>query len=338
MHRVAVLANAPIGFPILGGGPRVGFVVVQTHDITALRTLFGDRVVPDAAAWADAAPNDPLWPSQWGPQALNMSAAWDIENGSSSVKVAVIDSGIDASHPDFAGVPIENGTDYVGYDTTPQDQNGHGTHVAGILAAARDDHVGIAGTARVTLLVVRVLDANGRGNCLDVALAVLEATARGASVINLSLQCSTDYAPLHLAIQSATRAGVLVVAAAGNQGEGGPCPSFPGAYSEVLSVAALDSATSRAQYSCSGPTVEIAAPGSNVISTWLGGGYANLSGTSMATPHVAGIAALVKARFPTLDGAAIRARLDATAVDIAAPGRDNETGYGRVDPVAALSS
>ncbi|MHB8585071.1 MAG: S8 family serine peptidase [Thermoplasmatota archaeon] len=335
--RVAVLTTRPIGFPIVGGDPRVGFVVVDTRDLAALRAIFGDRVVPNAAAWAADTPDDPLWADQWGPQALNMSAAWQIENGSTSVKVAVVDSGLDETHPDFRGVPIQNGTDYVDHDLTPEDANGHGTHVAGIIAAVRDNGIGIAGLARVTLIPIRVLDANGNGNCIDVALAVLEAAARGATIINLSLECSTDYAPLHLAIQAVTQEGVLVVAAAGNIGAG-PCPAFPGAYPEVLSVAALANATSVAPYSCRGTTVEIAAPGSSVISTWLGGGYETLSGTSMAAPHVSGIAALLKAHFPAMNGSAIRARLDATAVDLGPPGRDDASGYGRVNPVAALGN
>jgi subtilisin family serine protease len=337
LHRVAILTDDVLGVPTIGGDPDVGFVVVAAQDGAALRARFGDRVVPEAPAWAASVPNDPLWARQWGPQALGMDAAWSLENGSTSVKVAIVDSGLDAAHPDFAGVPIENGTDYVDGDATPEDLNGHGTHVAGILAAARDNGLGIAGIARATLVPIRVLDANGQGNCLDIALAVLEAVARGVSVINLSLECGSDYAPLHLAIQAAARAGVLVVAAAGNRNTSPFCPSYPAAYREVLAVAGLDDATSVAAYSCQGAAVELAAPGSNIVSTWRGGGYFNLSGTSMAAPHVAGIAALVKAHVPSMDGAAIRARLDASAVDLGAPGRDDAFGYGRVDPVAALS-
>jgi subtilisin family serine protease len=334
-QRVAILTHEPLPLPIIGGSPRVGFVVVETRDIAALREAYGDRVLPDVAAWAEAVPDDPLWSQQWGLQALNMSAAWDIENGSTNVKVAVIDSGLDETHPDFAGVPIENGTDYVDHDLTPEDHEGHGTHVAGIIAAARDNGIGIAGIARVTLIPIAVLDGNGNGSCLNVALAVLEAVARGASILNLSLSC-TDYAPLHLAVQAATQAGALVVAAAGNVGSG--CPAYPAAYPEVLSVAALANSTDVASLSCAGSYVELSAPGMDILSTYPGGAYRNDSGTSMATPHVSGIAALVKSRFPTMDGAAIRARLDATAVDLGAPGRDDASGYGRVDPVAALTA
>jgi thermitase len=332
--RVAILTREPVALPIVGGSPRVGFVVVETSEVGALRATYGDRVLLDVAARADAAPDDPLWSYQWGPQALGMPAAWDLEAGNASVKVAVIDSGLDETHPDFAGVPIENGTDYVDHDSTPEDHNGHGTHVAGIVAAARDNGIGVAGTARVTLVPIAVLDQNGQGSCLDVALAVLEAIARGATILNLSLSCP-DYAPLHLAVQAAAQAGALVVAAAGNVGSG--CPAYPAAYPEVLSVAALADATDVASFSCAAPYVELSAPGVNVLSTYPGGVYRNDSGTSMAAPFVSGVAALVKARFPSMDGAAIRARLDATAVDLGAPGRDDESGYGRVDPVAALS-
>jgi subtilisin family serine protease len=331
------LSPADIGaLRVVGGDPAVGFVVLDASDVPALPPHLAARLVPPADARAASVPSDPEWPSQWGPVAIRAPDAWDVEDGDVTVKVAIVDSGIDAAHPDFAGVPIELGTDYVELDATPQDENGHGTHVAGIVAAARDNGEGVAGVANVTLVVVRVLDASARGNCLNVALAILEATARGASVINLSLQCSTDYAPLHLAIQAATRAGVLIVAAGGNVGAGGPCPSYPGLYDEVLAVAALDSATSVAEYSCHGPDIEVAAPGSGIVSTWPGGGYAWLSGTSMAAPHVAGVAALVKAREPFLDGAALHARLAATAVDIGPPGRDDDSGHGRVDAREAL--
>lgn len=329
--RVAILTHDAAGLDVVAGDARVGFVVVQTRDVDALRAAYGERVRSDVAAWADeAAPDDPLWDAQWGPQALGLPAAWELENGSVAVKVALVDSGLDASHPDFAGVPIENGTDFVDADATPDDPNGHGTHVAGIVAAARGNGVGIAGVARATLVPLRVLDAHAKGSCLDAALAVLEAVARGASIVNLSLECASDYPPLHLAIQAATRAGVLVVASAGNGGAVGACAPYPGAYPEVLAVAALDSPTTVAAYSCQG---ELAAPGSSILSTWRNGGYLNLSGTSMAAPHVAGVAALVKARVPSRDGAAIRARLDATAAPLNAT---PAAGFGRVDPVAAL--
>jgi thermitase len=337
--RLAILTHSavevPAGSPTVGGNPRAGFLVVETRSPAILRALFGNRVLEDIPAFAAATPNDPLWTSQWGPEALNMTKAWDIENGSTTVKVAVIDSGLDDQHPDFAGVPIEDGPDLVDHDFKPDDASGHGTHVAGIIAAARNNGVGIAGIARVTLIPIRVLDANGHGSCLNVALAVLEAAARGASIINLSLECAGDYPPLHLAIESVTRAGVLVVAAAGNVGEG-PCPAYPGAYPEVLSVTALANTTAASPSSCRGPYVELAAPGVDILSTWPGGGYRNLSGTSMAAPHVTGIAALLKAKFPAMNGSDIRHLLDSTAADIGPPGRDNTTGFGRVDPVAAL--
>lgn len=336
--RVVILTHDPVGLPILGGDVDAGFVVIDAAHVASLPMQLRQTLIQDdVPAHADGVPDDALWPSQWAPQALDMAAAWDLEPGSTGVKVALIDSGLDAAHPDFAGVPIENGTDYVQHDATPQDENGHGTHVAGILAAARGNGIGVAGLARVTLVPIRALDDMGNGKCLDIALAVLEAMSRGASIINLSLECGSDYAPLHLAIQAAARQGVLVVAAAGNHALTGLCPVYPAQYPEVLAVAALDDATQVADYSCRASNVELAAPGTRILSTWKDG-YQELSGTSMATPHVAGIAALLKSRFPSMDGAAIRARLDATAADLGAPGRDDESGYGRIDPVRALAS
>lgn len=315
-----------------------GFVALETRDPARLATLLDAPVLVAPEAHAESVPDDPEWPAQWGPAAVGMPDAWDIEAGSTAVKIAIVDSGIDADHPDLATVHLEIGTDFVERDADPQDENGHGTHVTGIAAAARGNGVGIAGMARATVLVIRVLDDAASGNCLDVALAILEAVARGAHVVNLSLSCSADYAPLHLAIQAANAAGVLVVASAGNVGASGACPSFPGSYGEVLSVAALDSPTGSAWYSCAGVSVDLAAPGTEVLSTWLGEGYASQSGTSMAAPHVSGLAALVKARWPGETAAGIRARLETTATDLGEAGRDPRFGAGRIDAPAALSA
>lgn len=314
-----------------------GFVALETRDPAKLAALLLAPVLVAPPASAAAVPDDPEWPSQWGPAAIAAPEAWDLEHGSTAVKIAVVDSGIDAAHPDLAGVPIELGTDFVEGDEDPQDENGHGTHVAGIAAAARGNGVGVAGMASATLVVLRVLDENAQGDCLDIALAVIEATARGAHVINLSLSCSADYAPLRLAVQAAHASGVLVVAAGGNVGGSGACPAYPGRYDEVLSVAALDSPTTAAGYSCQGPTLDLAAPGSSIVSTWRGGSYAWESGTSMAAPHVAGVAALVKSRFVDLAGAALAARLVGSASDLGAPGPDEAFGAGRVDAAAALA-
>lgn len=328
-------------------GPGLGYAVVSVRDVEAFRRAAesaGVIVESDARARAAAdlvvanIPLDPSFGYQWGPQELRMPQAWQIENGSRAVTVAIVDSGIDASHPDLVDAAITFGFDHVDRDSDPDDQNGHGTHVAGIIAATRDNTIGVAGMADVRLLVIRVLDRNNVGYCSDFAAGIREAADAGADIINLSLYCSADVGILRDAVAYAAAKGALIVAAAGNFGPAGSrCVTFPARYAEVMAVAAVDRYLNVASFSCRGPEVEIAAPGVSVLSTVPGDGNAYYSGTSMAAPHVAAVAALMKSRNASLDALALRQVLRATALDRGDEGWDPAYGDGLVDPVNALS-
>ncbi len=292
-------------------------------------------------------PNDTFWTAQWSPRRVQLPLAWELSQGSPSAVVAVIDSGIDLSHPEFAG-RLQAGFDYVEWDTVPQDQYGHGTHVSGVIAAAGNNGLGVAGSAwAVQLVPLRALDRNGLGTASNIAQAIIAASNRRVSVINLSLALSGPSITVQNAIVAARNNDILVVAATGNNSQPGFPPaavSYPAAYPEALAVAATTRWEDRAAYSNGGPEVEVAAPGGEasdpIFSASLNGGYAMLYGTSIATAHVSGVAALLRGYAPQWSAAAVRDALRNTADKVGSTpyvaGRNDRLGYGRIDAEAAL--
>jgi subtilisin len=261
--------------------------------------------------------------------------------GGAGINVAVIDTGIDCGHPDLAANCVY-GVNYVSKGKDPFDDHGHGTHVAGIIAA-RDNGFGVIGVApEATLYAVKVLDANGSGFWSSVASGIVWATQHGMDVINMSLGGTSFSQTVANAVEKASAAGVLVVSAAGNAG---CCDTvlYPAKLPESMAVAAVDANDARASFSSTGPELDVAAPGVNILSTVPTGscrlcdpsGYKVLSGTSMATPHVSGTGALLMSRgFTNLDA---RAHIDGTAKDLGYPGFDLFYGWGRVDALAAVT-
>jgi hypothetical protein len=301
---------------------------------------------PPLSAWG-VQPNDTFWTAQWPLRRVQAPLAWELTVGVPAVVVAVIDSGIDLAHPEFTG-RLQDGFDYVDWDTTPQDQYGHGTHVAGVIAAAGNNGLGVAGSAwNVQLVPLRTLDRTGVGTTSNIAQAVLAATNRRVDVINLSLALSGPSTTLHSAIITAANNNILIVAATGNDSQPGQWPApvrYPAAYPEVVAVAGTTRWEDRAVYSNGGPEVEVAAPGGEasdpVFSTSLGGSYAMLHGTSIATAHVAGAAALLRSYAPQWSAAAVRDALRNTADKVGSiaysGGRNDWLGFGRVNAAAAL--
>ncbi len=296
-----------------------------------------------------AAPNDPLWGREWGPEAIGARDAWALTEGRPEIVVAVLDTGVDLRHPDLRGRLIP-GTDVGSGDSNPTDENGHGTHVAGIVAAASGNARGVSGTApHVVVMPVKVANDNGSIWDVTVARGMDWAIARGARVINLSLGGINASPTVNAAIDRARSRGVVVVAAAGNEGG---AVSQPAAYAPTLAVAAVTDLGEaygapgtagryvHAAYSNSGPEVDLAAPGTSIISTIpvRAGSYAVISGTSMATPFVSAAAALVLSRNPSLTAAEVEAALVGTALDLGAPGPDPETGAGLLRVGAAAWS
>ena len=301
------------------------------------------------------APNDPLWDGQWGPEAVGARAAWAYTRGRPEIVVAVLDTGVDLAHPDLVG-RLVTGTDVGAGDSDPTDENGHGTHVAGIIAAASGNGIGVSGVApAVVVMPVKVMSDDGSIWEPAVAEGIAWAVAHGARVVNLSLGGDEDSPAIDASIDAARARGVVVVASAGNHDEGtvDPGVSQPGAYGPSLTVAAVDDADggagppgtparyARASYSNAGAQVDLAAPGSTILSTSPSRGrnaYRRLSGTSMAAPFVSAAAALVLSRDPSLSADQVEAALLATASDLGPAGPDAETGAGLVNAGAAVAS
>ena len=264
------------------------------------------------------------------------------------VTVAILDSGIDYAHPDLA-LNYAGGYDFVNDDDDPFDDNAHGTHVAGIVAA-RDDDAGVVGVApHAMLYALKVLDASGHGSFSDVIAAMQWAVDHGVQVTNNSYGSTEDPGvTVQQAFANAEAAGLLHVAAAGNAGtcEGtGDSVLFPARYASVMAVGATDSLDRSQCFSSTGPAVELSAPGVAVKSTTPGGGYQMFTGTSMASPHVAGVAALVLSQGPIADANGnqrvndeVRQRLLGTAQDLGTAGPDSWYGFGLVDATAATGT
>jgi subtilisin family serine protease len=283
---------------------------------------------------------DPLEQQQWALRKFAFSALWPCGRGA-GVTVAIVDTGVQADHPDLNGrvgpgiAFLNNGPAQPGAGGT--DPNGHGTHVAGIVAAG-ENGVGIVGVApEATILPVRVLGSDGNGLSTDIAKGITWAVDRKAAVVNLSLGSDLDSPSIDAAVDYATSHGVVVVAAAGNTGSGGPA-QFPGVLPSVIAVAGVRQDLSIAGYSTRGDYVDVAAPGSSILSTVPPSDWIAKSGTSMSSPHVAGLAALIIDARGSVTPAAMLNRLTSTATDAGAKGFDPAYGWGLINPVAALNA
>ena len=279
-------------------------------------------------------PNDPGYPNQWGHPKINSPAAWDLSTGSASITIAIIDTGIDLDHPDLAS-KIVAGYDFIDGDTTPNDLNNHGTHVAGIAGALGNNSTGGVGVDwQARLMPVRVLDANGSGSSSGVANGINWAYQHGAKVLNLSLGGPDNSQTVQNAVTDAWNAGSLVLAAMGNAGTS--TPLYPAANANVMAVAATTSTDQRASFSSYGSHCDIAAPGENIYSTVING-YDYFNGTSMATPFVSGLAALLWSVAPGLTNAQVQQTIQNNAVDLGTPGWDSSFGYGRINALETLN-
>lgn len=290
-----------------------------------------EYVEPNHEVHAFFTPNDPRYGEQYAPQIVGAEEAWDVTQGSSDVTIAIVDTGVDYTHPDLEGKVVK-GKDFIDNDDDPMDENMHGTHCAGIAAALTNNGVGIAGMApEVTILAERVLDANGSGTLDSVAQGITHAADEGAEVISLSLGSAQGATTLEDAVNYAASKGSVVVAAAGN--ESTSSPSYPAYYEEAIAVAATDSNDQIASFSNYGDWVDVAAPGVNILSTVPGGGYEMASGTSMATPLVAGQAALLASQGKS--ASEIRQAIEETADEISGTGE--YWTHGRINAAESVS-
>lgn len=290
---------------------------------------------PDYLAYiADTLPSDPFFASQqWDLTNIQAPAAWDITTGSESVIIAVVDTGVDYTHPDIASRVLP-GYDFQAGDTDPMDQYGHGTMAAGVVGACSDNTVGVAGvTWNCMLQPLKTADASGMSTYSTISNAVIYAADSGARVATISLGGNSVSYTLQNAVNYATSKGCLIVAAAGNQYTNTVC--YPAACDNAIAVGALDYYGNRYDYSNYGPALDISAPGYG-YTTAKGGGYSTFGGTSAATPHVAGVAALLFSSDPLLTPAQVTDILTSSADDINTPGWDQYTGYGQVNAYEAM--
>lgn len=279
---------------------------------------------------ASFTPNDPGFRNQYGLTKIRSQKAWNYSRGG-GVKIAVIDSGIDADHPDIRG-KIAAQKDFVDDALPAQDQTGHGTHVAGIAAANTNNRAGVAGGCPACkILVARVLGPDGSGTVADVIDGITWSADNGAKVINLSLGHYGEAVEAEEnAVNYARNKGAMIVGAAGN---GATSERFyPGAYTRAMAVSATDQNDRRAGFSNFGDWVDVAAPGVRILST-VPGSYGYKSGTSMSTPYVSGLAALISAQGYSADQ--VRNRIEATATDLNPRGKDPFFGHGRIDAYRA---
>lgn len=304
-------------------------------------------VEPKIRFQAQFVPDDPYYSNQWALPKIGADWAWNTTTGNSSILVAVIDTGIDYNHPDLAANYVPIGYDWVNNDAAPLDDYGHGTSVAGIIAAVLNNHIGVAGLAQVQIMAEKGLDSSGTGYEDELANAIIDAVYYGAKILSLSWGSDQDSQLIHQAIQYAYAQDVLIVAAAGNGAS--TTKMYPAAYKEVIAVTATDQYDDPAFFTSYGDWVELAAPGVGIYSTFptyhvvlndppysKNLNYDYMSGTSMACPHVAGLGALIWSRFPNATRDWVRAQLRYTADDLGERGFDQYYGYGRINAKSAV--
>jgi subtilisin family serine protease len=336
---------------------------------SALTKLKGVAIAePDRYREAYVVPNDPDFGRQWGLAKINAPAAWDTTTGSAAVIVAVLDTGVDRDHPELAPLLVPGRDmvdlgpsptapagfrfegDFMTRDPDPDDEVGHGTHVSGTIAALSNNGVGVAGVTwscrlmpvKVLTRLVRIADGQvrGTGSSADIAAGIRWAADHGAHVINMSLGSSSQTQAERDAVAYAISRGVVVVAAMGN---GGPAAgtSFPAGYPDVVAVGAIDQNDALAPFSQVGSHIDVVAPGVDIWSTFWNDTYRLSSGTSMASPHVAGVAALVRSANPALTGVQIADVIRQTARALrdqpTDPVPNDRYGHGVVDAAAAVA-
>jgi len=283
---------------------------------------------------------------QWAWGKIQAYQAWDVTTGSSRVRVAVVDTGIDNSHPDLPAVVAQY--NFVNHSSNAEDDNGHGTHVAGTIGALTNNGIGVAGLNwHVSLMAAKVLDAQGSGFYADVADGIKWAADNGARVINLSLGGSLPSRTLQNAVDYAWNKGVVLTCAAGNSGTG--AQSYPAAYPNCIAVAATDEYDLKASFSNYGASwVDVAAPGVNILSTLPNSpvyltthyGYRkngdSLDGTSMAAPHVAGLAGLIWSTGKCRTASCVRSRIESNTDPISGTG--TYWSKGRINALKAVTA
>ncbi len=358
LSRVGAQARTPVFVAATSQElQRIYRLTVATEVMTAVKILAADPNVeyaePNYVARAAIVPNDPLYTSQWALDKINAPAVWNVITGTPGVVIALIDSGVNTTHPDLAGqlwvnpgeipgngidddnngyIDDVNGWNFVGGNNNVGDDNGHGTQVAGVAGASTNNAVGIAGMCwNCRLMIVKAMQAGGVANYSDIAAAVNYAASKGAQVINLSLGGYADSTTLRAAIEAAS-ATAVIVGGAGNDNVS--TPFYPAAYPSVLAVAATTIGDTKASFSNYGSWVDVAAPGVAISTTLTGGDYGTSEGTSLSAPLVAGVAGLIKSLHTDWSPALVRAQIVHTTDAIT----ETQIGSGRINAASALQT
>lgn len=310
-------------------------MVSVSNAVATLSACEGVRFVePNYLAFsADIIPSDSGWGNQYGLVNIRAPQGWEYTTGSSAITIAILDTGVDLTHPDLAA-KITAGYDFVNNDAIAQDDHGHGTHVAGIAAAVSNNGAGIAGVSwRARIMPVKVLNSAGGGTFANVAAGITWAADHGAHIINLSVGGVSSSIVLQNAITYAAGQGVLIIAAVGNAG--GNLIFYPAAYPNVIAVGSTDSLNNRAPFSNYGSEIDLMAPGISIYSTSAGSSYSFRDGTSMSTGFVSGFAALLLG-IPGNSPSSVRSLMEATALDLGSAGWDGFYGHGLIQMDTAI--
>ena len=335
LSAIARRLAAIVAVLVMAGAFVSGAVAGSAPTATAVATNF--------PVHAEVVPSDPFFVDQWGLQSIGAPTAWNVNLGSHSVLVAVVDTGVWWTQPDIQANMWTNtadgthGWDFVDGDSNPMDIDPsgtyHGTGVAGVIAAITDNGQGIAGTAQISVIALRALGSNGQGSSLNTSQAIRWAADQGAKVINLSLGTNETFVgptDIQLAVNYAWSKGALIVAAAGNSGTS--TLDYPARLANVVSVAAIDESGTRASFSNYGPGLDLSAPGTRIVTLSGGNNQPNnvhyLQGTSFSTPFVTGAAALILSVDPTLTNVELWNILNSTAVQPAGAQRPYNPNYG----------
>lgn len=325
--------------------PAIGVRIIEVPAAAAAQLLAAlqqnkdvDYAEPDYTAEAVGTANDPYYTqgSEWHLAKIQAPAAWDTTTGDSNIIVAVVDSGVRASHPDLAGKVLA-GYDFVANDNDPTDENGHGTAVSGTIAPASNNLLGVAGVAWGNpILPVRVLDANGSGTYSAISNGIIYAADHGAKIINMSLGGTSSSSTLQDAVNYAWNKKCVLIAAAGNNGN--DITFYPAACNNVVSVSATDPTDVRPTWSNYGSYVDVSAPGVDILTLYGADQYAAWSGTSFSSPVTSGVVALMASANPALSNTQLVDLLLKNSDDIGTVGYDIYYGNGRVNANRAVAA
>ncbi len=353
-YELPAVRDAYMGDPVVEVSEDLNFFVVETLNPPE---IFAAKVVLDANAQyyeedleifaASLVPNDAFYNQyqyDMKPATTNMELAWNKGFGSTATKVCIGDTGANRAHEDLVGATYYHWFDAVSAKTAAYDDNGHGSHVTGTIGATPNNAKGVAGISKVSIGNVKLLNSRGSGTVTQVANGINSCTNSGSHIQSYSLGTTSDSSTIRNAVAAAVSAGNFIAAATGNGGCSN-CVEYPAKYAGVTGVGSTGATNGVSSFTSKGAELDFSAPGENIPSTWTGKQpctkqnantcYVLSSGTSMATPHVAGLAGLVKSNNPGFTAGDIYNRLDSTALDLGAAGRDTTYGEGLIQGAAA---